>query len=149
MKTIDKTPEEIKKVMEYSEDKKKLLVVLDSLDVYHSEPKYECFFEDDKKKNIFRNVYTVILSRGKKKIKFRYGDSVNNTHDGKTTLDLYSVLCVVGSEYFCPETFEDFCSEFGYSEDSRSAEKLFLRLKKMSEKLHNMFSEDEANAMPR
>lgn len=38
---------------------------------------------------------------------------------------VYSVLCSVGLDVHCPETFEDFCADYGYDEDSREAFQLF------------------------
>ncbi len=41
------------------------------------------------------------------------------------------------------ETFEDFCSSFGYDEDSRKAYKIWEACKKSGEKLQKLFSADE------
>ena len=40
-----------------------------------------------------------------------------------------------------PETFEDFCSEFGYDEDSRSAEQIYLACVKEYKQLTRIFTE--------
>ncbi len=40
-------------------------------------------------------------------------------------------------------TFEDFCGEFGYSEDSRKAEKTYFAVQKEYQNLRGMFSEAE------
>lgn len=34
---------------------------------------------------------------------------------------LYSIMCDIGSSYYCEPLFEDFCNDFGYDEDSRKA----------------------------
>ena len=39
-----------------------------------------------------------------------------------------------------PETFEDFCSEFGYDEDSRSAEQIYLACVKEYKQLTRIFT---------
>jgi len=41
------------------------------------------------------------------------------------------------------ETFEDFCSSFGYDEDSRRAHKIWGTCKVNGEKLQKLFSPDE------
>lgn len=48
---------------------------------------------------------------------------------------LYSFLCCVGSEIYCPILFEDFCLEFGYDEDSRQAEKIHKKCLEFKGKL--------------
>lgn len=89
------------------------------------------------------NHFIVTLKQGKKKVSFDFFDSSNNYQKGVTTLDAYSVLTCCSSEINCPDTFEDFCSEFGYDQDSRKAEKTFRALKKFSDKLNKFFDTEE------
>ena len=42
-----------------------------------------------------------------------------------------------------PETFEDFCSEFGYDEDSRSAEQIYLACVKEYKQLTRIFTDEQ------
>jgi hypothetical protein len=90
------------------------------------------------------NHFIATFKRGKDKCSFDFFDSQNNYVKGVKTLDAYSVLTCCSSEINCPETFEDFCSEFGYEEDSRKAEKTFRALKKFSDKLNKFFNTEEA-----
>lgn len=105
-------------------------------------------FADDKEN---RDVYKLELKRhGKGSYKFEFGQSINNSGhykdkiSGKTSTDkvlseqrwgfhcihvkpiapkMYDVLtCLTKHD---PETFEDFCSEFGYDTDSKKAEKTY------------------------
>ena len=61
---------------------------------------------------------------------------------------LYQILTCIRSEYFCPDTFNDFCSEFGYDTDSRKAEKTFFSLQEQSKKLQTIFTAEEIESFP-
>ena len=61
---------------------------------------------------------------------------------------LYSILCSLRSDYYCPTIFEDFCGEFGYDEDSRKAHDTWQACLKMSQKVQNILFEDEVNYLP-
>jgi hypothetical protein len=89
------------------------------------------------------NHFIVTLKQGKKRVSFDFFDSIANREKGITELDAYSVLSCCSSEIHCPETFEEFCSEFGYDEDSRKDEKTFKSLKKFSDKLKKFFDTEE------
>ena len=89
------------------------------------------------------NHFIVTFKRGKNKCSFDYFDSIHNYQKGITEIRAYNALTCCSSEINCPDTFEDFCSEFGYDEDSRSAEKTFRALKKMSDKLQKFFDSEE------
>jgi hypothetical protein len=57
-------------------------------------------------------------------------------------INAYDVLACISSDAFCPDTFEDFCSEYGY-EDSISARRTFLRCSRFAKRLREFFSPDE------
>ena len=67
-----------------------------------------------------RYVFKIKLTRNGKSYTFEFGQSIS---DGSIEPGLYSVLSCV--QKYDVGSFEDFCSEFGYSEDSRSAEKTY------------------------
>lgn len=90
-----------------------------------------------------RNHFVVTLKQGKKRMSFDFFDSAYNYRNGKTEITAYDALTTCSSEINCPDTFEDFCSEFGYEEDSRKAEKTFRALKKFSDKLKKFFGSKE------
>ncbi|MCK5132390.1 MAG: hypothetical protein KAR40_09610 [Candidatus Sabulitectum sp.] len=57
----------------------------------------------------------------------------------------YSVLaCITKHD---PETFEDFCSNFGYDTDSRSAEKTYKAVSDEYKSLQTLFTEEELEVM--
>lgn len=60
---------------------------------------------------------------------------------------MYDILACM--TWYDPETFEDFCANYGYDEDSRSAEKTYRGVKKEYNALKNMFNEEEMEAISR
>lgn len=59
------------------------------------------------------NAYNVTLKNAKHSYTFEFFDSINNTEKNKSArLDFYSVL--VCMRHYIPESFDEFCSDFGY-----------------------------------
>lgn len=59
----------------------------------------------------------------------------------KAVPTVYSVLaCLIKYD---PGTFEDFCWEFGYDEDSRTAEKIYFAVQKEYTQLSKLFTAEE------
>lgn len=54
---------------------------------------------------------------------------------------VYDVLACL--EKYDMGTFEDFCSEFGYDEDSRTAEKIYLAVVKEYRELERIFTKEQ------
>lgn len=67
-----------------------------------------------------RCIFKMRLSRGRRSYTFDFGQSIMN---GSETPTMYDVLACL-QKYDCG-TFEDFCREFGYDEDSRRAERTY------------------------
>jgi len=61
---------------------------------------------------------------------------------------LYSILCCIHSEFYCPPIFEEFCSEFGYDTDSRKAFDTWQNCLKQSNLLHRIIKETEIESFP-
>ena len=93
------------------------------------------------------NHFLVKFSRGRKSVSFDYFDSEKNYQDGKTVIRPYDALACCSNELDCAETFEEFCGDFGYDLDSRSAEKTFRALKKMSKKMSAFFTGEMADEL--
>ncbi len=97
------------------------------------------------------NHFIATFERGKNRISFDFFDSQNNFEKEIETLDAYSVLACCSSDINCPDTFEEFCSEFGYPEHeqyswgkkNKKSNKIFLACKKQSEKLNKLFNSNE------
>ena len=75
------------------------------------------YFDDDKQA---RDIWKITLTRNKKSYTFRYGQSIANSGQEPTAYDVLTCLTK-----YDPDTFEMFCSEYGYNVDSRNAEKLY------------------------
>lgn len=124
------------------------------------------YFEDDKEE---RDIYRVSLVRkDRKPMIFNFGQSIVNsgTLDANHKLSekfmrsgkmfpknpedfeckrkaptAYDVLACL--QKYDVGTFEDFCSEFGYDQDSRKAEKIYLSVVKEYNSLRALYSEEE------
>ena len=92
------------------------------------------------KKGEQRDIYEITLSNKSGSYTFDFGTSIVNTEAGKepTAYDILSCLDILYSE-----SFEDFCYEFGFDDDSISALRTYEGWKEQSESLKDMFSEEE------
>lgn len=55
----------------------------------------------------------------------------------------YDVLACISSDVNCPNTFEDFCSEYGYESDSIKALQTFRRCSRFAARLRSFFTPSE------
>lgn len=97
------------------------------------EPEYRKYFPDDKQA---RYVFKLRLTRNRKRYTFNFGQSIN---DGTKEPTLYDVLTCLTK--YDPETFENFCSEYGYDTDSRSAERTYKAVCKEWAAVERLFSD--------
>jgi hypothetical protein len=98
-------------------------------------------FNDD---TIERNIYRLTLIKGKKKVSFRFGDSIHNTeHDLEP--NVYNIMSCL--TYYEPGTFRDFCGDYGYNEDSIKALSTYKEVVKQYNKLLSMFTSNELQTM--
>lgn len=79
-------------------------------------------------------------------VSFDFWNSAADMQAGKQPT-AYDVLACISSDIYTPETFEDFCSEYGYDTDSRRTEKLFERADSFARKLREFFSETETSQL--
>lgn len=88
----------------------------------------------------------------KKKLKYNrvanmsYGENVKVKNDlirlkAEAVPNEYDVLACL--EKYDPGTFEDFCSEFGYNEDSRTAERIYIAAINEYKDLTRIFTEKQ------
>ncbi len=96
---------------------------------------HDYYFDGDKD---CRDIFNITLKNTNNRFRFTFGQSINNT--GKA-LKAYDVLASL-TKYDCG-TFNDFCSEFGYEQDSRSAYKTYKAVKREWENLNKLFTEDQ------
>ena len=94
--------------------------------------------------------YTITLVKGADpgapRLTFDFWNSKNDKKAGKQPTP-YDVLASISGDYHCPDTFEEFCSEYGYDEDSRSAEATFKRCRDLSGRLRSFFTEQQAQEL--
>ena len=91
--------------------------------------------------------YRVTISRkGGGRLGFDFWNSVNDVQNGKEPT-AYDVLACISGDVFCPETFKDFCGEYGYDEDSREALTTFPLVDRFARRLRKFFNEAERNEL--
>ncbi len=91
--------------------------------------------------------YRVTLRRTDKRkcprsVSFDFWNSQADMQAGKRPT-AYDVLSCISSEVGCPDTFEDFCGEYGEEPDSHGALATFKRLRAFADKLQAFFVQDE------
>lgn len=102
-------------------------------------------------KDIRGDKYTITLSKGERgvdyqEISFPFWNSYHAMQTGEE-LTAYAVLACLSGDLYCPDTFHDFCAEYGHNEDSRKAEATFKRVRTFSGKLNAFFTEEEKEAL--
>lgn len=100
---------------------------------------YGYYFNNDQQP---RNIYRLALVRKDTRSRYstRFGASINDTRKriDPTAYDL--LACITKTD---PGTFADFCSEYGYDVDSRSALRTYHKVKRDWAKVEAFFSQDE------
>lgn len=101
--------------------------------------KYGQHFEEDKES---RDIFRVTFKRGAARFSLTFGQSINDSDGGGgNPPTAYDVLACLTK--YDPGTFENFCSDFGYSEDSRAAERTYKAVIKEWQKVSKFFTSDE------
>jgi len=101
----------------------------------------------DKKSHTHGICYDITFTKPERdNLEFPFWDSQHN-QQLKLEPTAYSVLACISNDAYCPDKFEDFCSEYGYEEDSRTAEKLFNRCSEFSDQINNFFTAEEIEAL--
>lgn len=85
-------------------------------------PEYKKYFSDDKEgRYVFKmNICRKQEGQPTKQYTFTFGQSINAGNEVPT---MYDVLTCFTK--YDPEDFDNFCSEYGYDNDSRKAEKIY------------------------
>lgn len=81
------------------------------------------------------------------RITFDFFGSQADAGKGIKTTDAYSVLACISSDVNCPETFEDFCGDYGYEEDSIRALQAFRRCSRFAKRLREFFTASELEGL--
>lgn len=77
------------------------------------------------------------------RLTFDFWGSIADAEAGKTDIQPYDVLACISGDVSTPDTFEDFCSEFGYDTDSIKAKQMFTRCSNFASRLRAFFTEAE------
>jgi hypothetical protein len=93
------------------------------------------YFPDDK---MSRDIWYITLKNSQHRYRFTFGQSINNAGKAPTEYDV--LACLTKYE---PGTFENFCGDFGYDTDSRTAERTYKAVCKEWENIEKLFSESE------
>jgi len=101
--------------------------------------KHDKYFPDDTET---RDIYKFTLTRDGKSYSGRFGQSIAET--GKKPRP-YEILSSLGADRF-EGSFEDFCSEYGYEQDSK-AHKIYKAVIKENEGMKKLYSEEERDKM--
>ncbi len=90
-----------------------------------------------------RPLYNVTITTPRGSYSFDFWDSIyNKQHEKKP--NAYDVLACLTK--YDPGTFEDFCADFGYNEDSRTAEKIYFAVQKEYSNLCRIFTAEQMEA---
>ena len=79
----------------------------------------------------------------RRSISFDFWTSIVDTAKNKIPTE-YDILACISSDYYTPDTFEEFCANYGYDNDSIKAQNAFKRCLKFAKKLRTFFTESEA-----
>lgn len=96
---------------------------------------YRKYFSSDKDS---RYVFKITLKKGGKQYTFNFGQSIA---EGSNEPTLYSVLACLTK--YKVGSFEEFCSDYGYDTDSRTAEKTYKAVLKEWEAMERLFNNEE------
>lgn len=112
-----------------------------------------------------RCLYEITLTSPRGSMSFDFWDSIRNTEIKTMPFDAYnmqankklaakkkaavpSVYDVLACLQKCdPGTFEDFCLDYGYDEDSRTAERIYFAVQKEYTQLTRLFTPDEMDEL--
>jgi hypothetical protein len=92
--------------------------------------------------NFNNHMITVTNTETGEKARFEFWASIANPELNKEYDILNAFYCFVSDAVSGSESFENFCSEFGYDTDSRTAEKIYKKCQKQLEKLNKIYDGD-------
>ena len=79
----------------------------------------------------------------KHRLTFDFWSSIADAEKGIKTVSPYSVLACISGDAYTPETFADFCGEYGYESDSIKALQTFRRCSAFAKRLRAFFTSTE------
>ena len=85
------------------------------------------------------NQHKVTVKRGKKWMTFDFWMSIANPRISKGEDNVYALYCALQDAFYATDSFERFCLELGYDQDSRRAEKVYKACEKALTKVERVF----------
>mgnify|MGYP001022597990 CR=1 FL=1 len=96
----------------------------------------------DKQQNYNNHTITVTNTETEQKISFEFWGSIMEPEVKTEDELLHAFYCFISDAVSGNYSFNEFCGEFGYDEDSRKAEKTWKACKKSLEKLNKIYNGD-------
>ena len=96
------------------------------------------YFPNDKKQY---SIFKCVLKKDKKQYSFTFGQSIVKIE----APNMYDILACLTK--YDVGTFDDFCGEFGYNNDSRNAEKIYKAVVKEYKAVNRLFTDAEIEAL--
>ena len=88
-----------------------------------------------------RRVVRLKMYNARGEYSFNFGMSVADTRAFKDKPTSYNVLASITK--YDPGTFEDFCLDYGYDDDSRKAERIYKNVVKEWQEVRKLFNDEE------
>ncbi len=98
---------------------------------------HDFYFQEDKET---RDIYTIVLKNKLHRYRFNFGQSIAASEKGEQPTAYGVLACLTKYEV---STFDDFCSDYGYDNDSRSAYKTYKAVKKEWENVKRLFTPEQ------
>ena len=95
---------------------------------------------DKKNPNYHNNL--VKVTHNKKSFSFDFWGSIMNPEISNDQENVFAFYCALSDGISAKDSFENFCGEFGYDEDSRTAERIYKACEKTLKKVERVFSCD-------
>ena len=102
---------------------------------------------EDGRGHVHGDRYRVTISRkAGGRVSFDFWNSLHDMQQGNAPT-AYDVLACISGDIYAPETFEDYCTEYGFNAGSRQAERDFRRLSRLAARLRAFFTDDEQESL--
>lgn len=88
------------------------------------------------------NNHKVTVKHGGKSFSFDFWGSIMNPDIKNNQENVFAFYCVLSDGLSAKDSFEDFCDNFGYDSDSRTAERIYKACKKSLTKIDRVFDCD-------
>ena len=128
--------------METITEKQALKLTFNDYQIEVKQGKVEDFYCEDRKAYIFKSVISVNVNGNK--TRFNFFGSINDFQNNKSIYDLqelaFCLYCFLSDSLAGQESFESFCSEFGYDNDSIKALKIHKACMRSTVKAEKLFN---------